>query len=325
MIDVHITEVGPRDGLQSVARTMPTADKKRWIDALAASGLREIEVTSFVPARLMPQLADAAEVVAYARTKPGLSVVALVPNLKGAQAALAAGAHKITVPTSASEAHSRANVRKTREQMIDEVRNIVALRNDVAPQAHVEAGISVAFGCTLQGAVPEDDVIRLVVDLAAAGADQVGLADTTGMGNPAQVRRLFGRAIAAVGLDRIAAAHMHNTRGQGLANCLAAYEVGVRGFDASLAGLGGCPHAPGASGNVVTEDPVLMFEGMGLRTGIDLERLIAARQPLQDGLPGEPLYGMAAAAGLPLGFVYADGRLPERTANMPQTEGAAHV
>jgi hydroxymethylglutaryl-CoA lyase len=310
MNSVSICEVGPRDGLQSVARTMPTAGKILWINALYAAGLREIEVTSFVPAKLLPQLADAAEIVAYARTLPGLVVAALVPNLRGAQAALAAGAHKITIPCSASEAHSRANVRKTREQMVDEVRNIVALRNDIAPQVKVEAGISVAFGCTLQGLVPEDDVIRLLEDVIAAGADESGLADTTGMANPAQVRRLFSRSIAAVGIGRIGAAHMHNTRGLGLANCLAAFEEGIRGFDASLAGLGGCPHAPGASGNVVTEDLVMMFEAMGLHTGIDLEKLMAARTPLQAGLPGEPLYGMTAEAGLPLGFVYADGRSP---------------
>jgi hydroxymethylglutaryl-CoA lyase len=304
-VDVIISEVGPRDGLQSVAAVMPTEAKKRWLTALHAAGLREIEVTSFVPARLMPQLADAADIVAHALTLPGLTVAALVPNLKGAQAALAAGAHKITVPCSASEAHSRANVRKTREQMIDEVKNIVALRNDVAPHAKVEAGISVAFGCTLQGLVPEADVLSLMEAVLQAGADESGLADTTGMANPAQVRRVYRQAIAHFGVGKVGAAHMHNTRGLGLANNLAAYEEGIRSFDSSLAGLGGCPHAPGASGNVVTEDLVFMLEAMGLRTGIDLTALVAAREPLKTGLPGEPLYGMLAEAGLPLGFVGA--------------------
>ena len=320
LLDVLISEVGPRDGLQSVGRTMPTEAKKRWLDALYAAGLREIEVTSFVPPKLMPQLADATEVVAHALTLPGLVVVALVPNLKGAQLAMAAGVHKITIPSSASEAHSRANVRKTRAQMVDEVRNIVALRNDVAPEIEIEAGISVAFGCTLQGHVPEDDVIRLMQALVAAGADVSGMADTTGMANPTQVRRLYRRAIAAVGVAKVGSAHMHNTRGLGIANNLAAYEEGIRTFDSSLAGLGGCPHAPGASGNVVTEDLVMMFEAMGLRTGVDIDKLIAAREPLLAGLPGEPLYGMTAGAGLPMGFVYADGRLP---ASAPQE--AAHV
>jgi hydroxymethylglutaryl-CoA lyase len=301
--DIHICEVGPRDGLQSVSRTMPTQDKKRWLTALHAAGLREIEVTSFVPPKLMPQLADSTEIVAHALTLPGLVVTALVPNLKGAQAAMQAGVHKVTLPCSASEVHSRANVRKTRQQMVEDLRNVVALRNEIAPTVQIEAGISVAFGCTLQGIVPEADVISLVHEVIAAGADETGLADTTGMANPAQVRRLFRRAFAAVGRERVGAAHMHNTRGLGIANCLAAYEEGIRAFDSSLAGLGGCPHAPGASGNVVTEDLVLMFEAMGLKTGIDLDKLIASRDHLRRGLPGEPLYGLVAEAGLPLGFV----------------------
>jgi hydroxymethylglutaryl-CoA lyase len=298
---VLISEVGPRDGLQSVKATMPTADKLRWISALHAAGLREIEVGSFVPARLLPQLADTADVVAHALTLPGLTVLALVPNLRGAEAALAAGVHKITVPVSASPAHSMANVRKSPQAMVEELRLIDALRRSTAPQVGLEAAISTAFGCTLQGAVPEDEVIRLAVQCAGAGADDVGLSDTTGHANPAQVRRLFMRLRAEIG-DQAGAAHMHNTRGLGLANCLAAYEAGVRTFDASLGGLGGCPYAPGASGNVVTEDLVFMFEAMGITTGIDLARLIAARAPLQAGLPGEPLYGMTPEAGLPQGW-----------------------
>ena len=300
--EVLISEVGPRDGLQSVKGTMPTDAKKQWLTALHAAGLREIEVASFVPAKLLPQMADAAEVVAFARTLPNLTVMALVPNVRGAEAALAAGAHKLTIPLSASEAHSRANVRKTREEMLDEVRRIVELKNERAPHVHVEANISTAFGCTIQGEVAEDDVIRLAAAAIAAGADESGLSDTTGMANPAQVRRLFQRLFAEIG-DRTGAAHLHNTRGLGLANCLAAYDVGVRTFDSSLGGLGGCPYAPGASGNVVTEDLVFMFEAMGIRTGVNLERLIAARAPLAQGLPGEPLYGMTPEAGLPKGFV----------------------
>lgn len=308
-VDVLISEVGPRDGLQSVKATMPTERKFAWIDALYDAGLREIEVCSFVPARLLPQMADAAEVVHHALTKPDLTVMALVPNRRGAEAALASGVHKLTLPVSASEAHSMANVRKTCAQMVDEVREIVALRNERAPGVYIEAGVSTAFGCTLVGVVPEDDVVRLAAALAEAGADDVGLSDTTGMANPAQVRRLFNRVRAEIG-EHTGAAHMHNTRGLGLANCLAAYDVGVRTFDSSHGGLGGCPYAPGASGNVVTEDLVFMFEAMGLGTGVDLERLIAARSALQGGLPGEPIYGMTPEAGLSKGFVYADGRAP---------------
>ena len=306
--DVLISEVGPRDGLQSVSATMPTAAKKHWLDALHAAGLREIEVASFVPARLLPQKADAAEVVAHALTLPGLTVMALVPNLRGAEAALQAGAHKLTIPVSASAAHSLANVRMTREQMVEEVRAIVALRDRVAPSVGIEAGISTAFGCTIQGHVAEDDVVRLAEQVVAAGVDECGLSDTTGMANPAQVRRLFERVRAAIGA-RTGAAHLHNTRGLGLANCLAAWDAGVRTFDSSLGGLGGCPYAPGASGNVVTEDLVFMFEAMGVRTGVDLERLIAARAPLREGLPGEPLYGMTPEAGLPRGFEQGAARV----------------
>jgi hydroxymethylglutaryl-CoA lyase len=300
-LDVLISEVGPRDGLQSVKATMPTADKLRWIDALAAAGLREIEVASFVPARLLPQMADAAQVVQHARRHADVRVMALVPNVRGAQAALAAGAQKLTLPVSASPAHSMANVRKSPEDMVQEVAAVLRLRDELAPGVRVEVGLSTAFGCTLQGQVPEDDVLRLAGQLAAIGVDEIGLSDTTGMANPAQVSRLFKRMFQEMGA-LTGAAHMHNTRGLGLANCLAAYESGVRTFDSSLAGLGGCPYAPGASGNVVTEDLVFMFEAMGVSTGIDLDRLMAAREPLRAGLPGEPLYGMTPEAGWPKGW-----------------------
>jgi len=302
VFDVLISEVGPRDGLQSVKATMATADKFRWIDALVAAGLREIEVCSFVPPKLMPQMADAAEVVRHALTHPGITVMALVPNLRGAEAAFKSGVHKITIPCSASEAHSLANVRKSRKDMVEEVRAIVRLRNEIAPGVKIEAGLSTAFGCSIQGIVTDEDVVWMAEQVVDAGVDEAGLSDSTGMANPAQVRRLFNKVRAAIG-DKTGAAHMHNTRGLGLANCLAAYDVGVRTFDSSLGGLGGCPYAPGASGNVVTEDLVFMFEAMGISTGVDIEKLIAAREPLQSGLPGEPIYGMTPLAGLPKGWV----------------------
>jgi len=299
---VLISEVGPRDGLQSIKTTMPTADKLAWINGLHAAGLREIEVCSFVPAKVLPQMADAAQVVAHAVSLPNLTVMALVPNLRGAEAAIAAGVHKLTIPVSASEAHSLANVRKSRSDMVAEVRSIVALRNELAPGIQVEVGVSTAFGCTLQGSVIDEDVIRIAEELAKAGVDEIGLSDTTGMANPEQVRRLFNKVRAAIG-DKTGAAHMHNTRGLGLANCLAAFDVGVTTFDSSQGGLGGCPYAPGASGNVVTEDLVFMFEAMGVDTGVDLEKLIAARSLLERGLPGEPIYGMTPEAGLPKGWI----------------------
>jgi hydroxymethylglutaryl-CoA lyase len=303
--DLLISEVGPRDGLQSISAVMPTEAKCRWIDALAEAGLREIEVGSFVSPKLLPQMADTAAVVQHARRHPGLRVMALVPNLRGAEAALAAGVHKLTLPVSASEAHSLANVRKTHAQMLDELLAVVQRVRDhntsTAQPVGVEVGLSTAFGCTLQGVVPEDDVIRLAVACAEAGVDEVGLSDTTGMANPAQVRRLFRRLQQELG-ERAGAAHLHNTRGLGLANALAALDVGVRAFDSSLAGLGGCPYAPGASGNVVTEDLVFMFEAMGLRTGVDIDGLLRARAVLREALPAEPLYGMVPEAGLPKGF-----------------------
>jgi hydroxymethylglutaryl-CoA lyase len=302
--DVLISEVGPRDGLQSVKATMPTAQKFVWIDALVAAGLREIEVCSFVPAKLLPQMADAAEVVRHALTHQGVTVMALVPNARGAERALRAGVHKLTIPVSASAAHSLANVRKTREEMVAELRAIARLRDEIAPGVKIEAGMSTAFGCTIQGEVKEDEVVWLAGECIAAGADETGLSDTTGMANPAQVRRLFNKLRAVIG-DRTGAAHMHNTRGLGLANCLAAYDVGVRTFDSSLGGLGGCPYAPGASGNVVTEDLVFMFEAMGVRTGVDLEKIIVARAALRAGLPGEPIYGMTPEVGLPKGWAQA--------------------
>jgi len=303
-IDVLVSEVGPRDGLQSIAPIMPTADKLRWIDALFQAGVREIEVGSFVPATLLPQLADTGEIVRDARRHAGLHVAALVPNAKGAKAAIAAGAHKITLPLSASETHSLKNLRRTHAQVFDEVAEIVDLLSELPKDQRptFEGAISTAFGCTLEGLVPDSKVIALSERLIKIGCDEIGLSDTTGYANPAQVRRLVRAVHAAIGADRMTGLHLHNTRGLGLANVVAGLEVGISTFDASQGGLGGCPFAPGASGNIVTEDLVFMLEAMGLRTGIDLDRLIAAREILAAALPGEPLYGFTPDAGLPLGF-----------------------
>ncbi len=309
-MDILVSEVGPRDGLQSLKRIMPTAAKHRWIAALAASGLSEIEVGSFVSPRALPQMADCADVVAQALTIPGLRVVALVPYLKYAQLALAAGAHVITIPVSVSEPHSISNIRKTHPEIIADVRAIVELRNARFPSAKVDAGLATAFGCTIQGPVAEDDVLRMAATMADCGVDMVNLADTVGYANPAQIKRLFTRLQREIGA-RSGGAHLHNTRGQGLANVVAALEVGVTSFDSSQGGLGGCPYAPGATGNIVTEDLVFMLESMGLATGIDLDRLMAARQILAEALPGETLYGYVPQAGLPKGFAPAT---PQRAA-----------
>lgn len=301
---VLVSEVGPRDGLQSISRTMSTPDKCRWISALHAAGLREIEVGSFVPPALLPQMADVREVVQHALSLPGLQVAALVPNLRGAQAAFEAGVHKITVPVSVTEEHSMANVRKSREQVMLELASIMQLRNERFSGVVVEAGMSVAFGCTLAGQVPEAETLALCERAAAAGVDEVGLSDTSGYAQPRQVYRLFRALQSALG-ERAGGAHFHNTRGQGLANVVAALDAGVTTFDASQGGLGGCPYAPGASGNIVTEDLVFLLESMGLDTGVNLQQMAAARACLEEGLAGEPLYGMVPLAGLPKGFRYA--------------------
>ena len=302
--DILVSEVGPRDGLQSIKQVMPLAAKKRWIDALVDAGVSEIEVGSFVKASLLPQMADTADVVAHALTKPGLTVAVLAPNFHGVVAAVEAGAHKITIPFSASETHSLKNVRRTHEQMFEEMRKIVALLNDQPKdkRAKLEAGMSTAFGCTYEGEVPAEKVLRLTEQLMEIGVDEVGLSDSVGYANPAQVKDLVTRTRAITGDHAFAGLHMHNTRGLGLANCVAGLEVGVTVFDASQAGLGGCPFAPGATGNVVTEDLVFMLEAMGLKTGIDINKLIAARKILAEGVPGEELYGYTPAAGLPLGY-----------------------
>ncbi|MYE81832.1 MAG: hydroxymethylglutaryl-CoA lyase [Gammaproteobacteria bacterium] len=306
-IDVYVSEVGTRDGLQNVDTIMPTEAKKTWIAAEAAAGVPEIEVGSFVPARLLPQLADTADLVSFARALPDLSVAVLAPNLHGVRAALESGAHRISVPLSVSETHSLANVKKTHAEMFEEIAAMVAAIAERPSQGRpaLEVSLSTAFGCTLEGPVPEDRVVAMAERVIELGADDVGLSDTTGYGNPAQVRRLTRRVHAAVGADRMTGIHLHNTRGQGLANVMAALDEGLATIDSSLGGLGGCPFAPGASGNIVTEDLVFLLESMGLYTGIDIERLLAVRDGVQAALPEETLYGFVADAGLPKGFEYA--------------------
>jgi hydroxymethylglutaryl-CoA lyase len=294
---VYLCEVGPRDGLQNAKQLMSTEAKKTWIAALAAAGLREIEVGSFVPPKLIPAMADTAEIVGFARKIPGLKVVALAPNLKGFQRAIEAGAHKVTFPVSASRAHSESNVRMSPEQMVEEVRKCAAHPH---PGVEIEGAVSTAFGCTLQGDVPEDEVVRIAKELATF-CDAVALADTVGYANPVQVKRIFTKVLSVIG-SKLEGAHFHDTRGLGLANALAAYEVGVRAFDSSMGGLGGCPYAPGASGNVITEDLVFMFESMGVSTGISMEKLFLAREILVKAIPQEPVYGHTPLAGLPKGF-----------------------
>ncbi|WDR98269.1 hydroxymethylglutaryl-CoA lyase [Burkholderia ambifaria] len=295
---VVIREVGLRDGLQSIQAVLPTARKLEWIAGAYAAGQREIEVGSFVPARLLPQLADTAELVAYAKTLPGLAVSVLVPNLKGAQRALETGADLLLVPLSASREHSVANLRKTPDEVVAEVARIRAERDAAGSTTLIEGGIGTAFGCTIQGRVEPDEVLRCMQALLDAGADRVSIADTVGYAGPAAVRALFERARRVAG-DRFFCGHFHDTRGLALANVYAALQTGVARFDATLAGIGGCPHAPGASGNAASEDLAFMLADMGIDTGIDLPALLALRAKVASWLDGESLHGALWRAGLP--------------------------
>ena len=303
--DILISEVGPRDGLQSLATIMPTEAKKEWITALANAGVAEIEVGSFVPAKVLPQLADTAEIVAHALTIPGLEVAVLVPNFRGAENAVQSGAHKISIPLSVSETHSLKNVKRTHAQMLEEIARIAELVNDQpeASRPHFEVGLSTAFGCSITGPVAEDLVFKLAEAAIEAGANEVGLSDTTGYGNPAQLKRLVKGVWDAVGRDKLNGVHLHNTRGQGLANALAALDLGLTTIDSSMGGIGGCPFAPGASGNIVTEDLFFLIESMGLNTGISFEGLVAARDVFAKAMPDVEMYGFTPLAGLPKGFV----------------------
>ena len=293
-----VREVGLRDGLQSIATIMPTDTKKQWVKAAHDAGMREIEVGSYVPAKLLPQLADTAEILAYAKTLPGLFGSVLVPNLKGAERAIDTQADLLLVPLSASHAHSLANLRKTPDEVVAEVARIRAARDTAGSKTVIEGGVGTAFGCTIQGYVDPEEVLRLLQALLDAGADRVSLADTVGYADPRMVRELFERAVRIAG-DRFCCGHFHDTRGMALANVYAALESGVARFDASLAGIGGCPHAPGASGNASTEDLAYMLASMGIETGIDLERLLRLRERVAGWLQGEPTHGALWRAGLP--------------------------
>jgi len=302
---VTVREVGLRDGLQLVPSVLPTEDKLAWLQAEAGTGIRAFEVTSFVSATVMPQFADAE---AMARQAPELvaglgtpfDLAATVLNLRGAERALAAGMGTLIFVISASAAHSRGNARRSTEQALEEFAAVTARARaaDHPAPVKVVGAIATAFGCTLEGEVDPARVHGIARAMAERGASEVAIADTVGYAHPAQVRRLCTEVKAEIG-DLPLGAHFHDTRGLGLANTVAALEAGVRSFDASLGGLGGCPFAPGASGNVATEDLVHMLQAMGMSTGIDLEALLDVRRRLPDWLPGVSLYGALAKAGIP--------------------------
>lgn len=299
---VSICEVGPRDGLQIAKTRMTTDDKVRWIAAIAAAGVKEIEVGSFVPPRVIPQLADTPEIVARVlATVPGITVQALAPNLRGVQNAYNAGVHKISIPVSVSEGHSKANLNRTPAQSIEMMKEIMDWLKAQPRKVPVVAGASTAFGCSIDGVVTTAQTVALAKGLADAGVDQLMLADTVGYAHPAQIKEVVRATRESIG-PVLYGLHLHDTCGLGVANALAGLEEGIRAFDSCLAGLGGCPYAPGASGNVVTEDLVFMLESMGFETGIDLPKLLEARKVLHEALPAEPMQGQMPKAGIPRTF-----------------------
>ena len=295
---VRLCEVGPRDGLQMARGMMAADDKLRWIRQLAAAGLREIEVGGFVSPRLVPQMADTGQVLQQALAIDGVTVCALACNLKGAIAAYEAGAHVIAIPVSVSDTHSHANVGKGTDAQVEAVAAIADWLRAQARPVRLDVAVATAFGCSMEGAVPVRRVAQVAAAVMRAGADEIALADTVGYAHPAGVREAVRAAQDAVGA-RLVKLHLHDTMGLGLANALAGLDEGIRAFDACLGGLGGCPFAPGASGNIVTEDLVFMLESMGYRTGVDLPRLLAARALLAASLPQETLRSGVAAAGIP--------------------------
>ncbi len=308
-IDVIVREVGPRDGLQIHQTFMPTERKLAWIRAEAAAGVPEIEVTSYVPAKVIPQFADAEAVTAGSLAIPGLTVAALIPNLRGAERGIDLGVHKLNFVMSVSRTHNLNNVRREREESVADFKRIVerVRSHPTGTRPILVGGLSTALGCSFEGRVPVDDVVRYAAALAEAGADELVVADTIGYADPAQVRRVFKAVLAVVG-DLPVAAHFHDTRGPGLANVTAALDCGVKRFDASLAGIGGCPFAPGATGNIVMDDLVFMLDSMGLRTGVDIERLLAVREIVREALPDIEMHGAIARAGLPRNYETAAAR-----------------
>jgi hydroxymethylglutaryl-CoA lyase len=297
---VAVREVGLRDGIQGLA-PLATADKLAWFEREAAAGVSAFEITSFVPVRIIPQFFDAEDIVTAIgamESAKSVTLSALALNEKGAQRALDAGVKSITFVVSASATHSGKNARTTPEDALRAVEGLVAAFSALPARPHIAGAISTAFGCTYEGRVDPERVLLMAERLARAGVDEIGLADTVGFAGPRQVREQFRRLRERVG-DLTLSAHFHDTRGMGMANVLAALDAGVRRFDATLGGIGGCPFAPGATGNIATEDLCFLLEEYGLETGIDLERLLEVRRWLTALFPGEPLHGALARAGLP--------------------------
>ncbi|SHI13254.1 hydroxymethylglutaryl-CoA lyase [Bradyrhizobium erythrophlei] len=295
---VSLREVGLRDGLQLVKTFPSTAAKQRWVRDEYGAGVRHFEVGSFLPARTFPQFADVRDIVRTVAALPGTHGVALALNERGVNEALASGVAEVATVVSATEEHSQANARRSREEAIANVRRLCELRDASVHKPLVNAAISMALGCSITGPVDPNEVIKLVEKCLEAGVDFVAIADTVGYAGPRQVAELT-RAVVKISGARPVCVHLHDTRGMGIANASAALDAGARILDGSLGGLGGCPFAPGATGNVVFEDLVFLCESKGFATGIDIEKLIAVRSILEAEMPNETLYGGLARAGLP--------------------------
>ncbi len=308
--DVTVRDVGPRDGLQLVKTVVPTQVKLDWIAADREAGLPEVEVCSFVPAKVIPQFADAVDVATGAADMGGFIASALTPNLKGAEIGFKTGIQKINFVMSVSEAHNQSNVRRTREESLEGFKAIIALRDAEYPRVSIGIGLATALGCTFEGLVPEAESLRWLEKVLEVGADEVALPDTVGYAHPAQVRSIFTKAAEICGEVPLWS-HFHDTRGLGIANALAALEAGCTRFDASLAGLGGCPFAPGATGNIALEDLVFLLEAEGLRTGIDIAALAKPCAIVEAALADEPKHGHVLRAGLPKGFVQSSAIVAE--------------
>jgi hydroxymethylglutaryl-CoA lyase len=284
---VTITEVGPRDGLQNEKRSIPLEQKITLVDALSSTGVKRIEAASFVHPKAIPQMANAGEVMGGIARRPGVTYIALAPNETGARNAIEAGVDEIAVVVSASESHNRSNVNRSIAESLDAIRAIAVLAREA--RLPWSGYVSTAFGCPYEGEVEPQRVLDLSQELREAGAYAVALGDTIGAGNPRQVYELVGKVGREIGEAELRL-HFHDTRGMALANVVAAMEAGATQFDGSIGGLGGCPYAPGASGNVATEDLVAMLQAMGIATGVDLEALLAAAWLAED-IIGRPLDG----------------------------------
>ena len=307
---ITLREVGLRDGLQIHPTFMETRAKLAWIVAEAAAGMPEIEVTSYVPPKLIPQFADSGPVTEGALRIPGLTATALIPNLRGAQRGIELGVHKLNFVMSVSHTHNMKNVRRPPEDSVEDFRAIVALIRSQPENERpvISGGLSTALGCSYEGRIAVSQVVKYAVQLVAAGAQELQIADTVGYADPNQVRGVFKEILAEVG-NLPVVAHFHDTRGLGLANVCAALDCGITMFDASLGGLGGCPFAPGASGNVVMEDLCFMLDSMGYDTGVDIQKLVEVRQLVSRALPDIPMQGALSRSGLPRGYVQAAERL----------------